>query len=97
MTIVHSNHEHTPTRICRYPPIKYTETLLTQLYITDPYARLCLLKDFLKVNTCKATGDAGNQDGNHSHKLRVCSQGLLLSIIINPCRPLWGVENRHTK
>lgn len=92
MTTVHSNHKHTPTRIYLYytpfHPIKYTETLLTQLYITKPYALLCLLQDFLKVNTCKATGDAGDQDGRHSYKLRVCSQDLLLSIIINICRPL---------
>lgn len=101
MTRVHSNHEHAPTRInlsytsCH--TIKYTETLLTQLNITNPYALFCLLKDFLKVNTCKATRDAGHQDSHHSHKLRVCSQDLLLSVINDHCRPLWGLEHRHTE
>lgn len=78
-----------------FHPIKYTETLLTHLYITEPYALFCLLKDFLKVNPCKATGEAGHQDSHHSHKLRVCSQDLLLRIIIDPCGPLWGLEHRH--
>lgn len=93
--IIMSTHQHGYAGITH--PSTYTETLLTQLYITDPYALFCLLKDFLKVNTCKATGDAGHQDGHYAHKLRVCSQDLLLSIIINHCRPLWGLEHRHTK
>lgn len=75
--------------------LKYTEVLLTQLNITDPYALFSLLKDFLKINTGKATGDAGQQDGHQSHKLRVCSQDLLLGIFINHRGPLWGLEQTH--
>lgn len=66
-----------------FRPTKYTKVLLTQLYITDPYALYRLLKDFLKVNTCKATGDAGHHNGHQTHKLRVCSQDLFLRIVPN--------------
>lgn len=104
MTLVHSKSRvHTNTDIPglhilpSYQPVKHTETWLTQLDITDPDALLGLLQDFLKVNTCEATGDAGHQHGHHSHKLRVCSQDLLLTIITNHCRPLWGLEHRHTE
>lgn len=38
----------------------------TQLNVADPDALLGLFEDLLKVNTSKATGEAGKQHGEHA-------------------------------